>query len=118
MYGLPDDFDPQTFEGRRFSSVTFAENLISLAFDEAVIVTVLGSVMYRSSPDADDHIDTPPVSHTSLPSLVGRTVAVCKVESPQQFILDLGGGAALTFRDDSQSFESLIIRIGDQEIIV
>jgi hypothetical protein len=34
MYGLPSDFDPHIFVGRRLEAITFAENVIVLAFDD------------------------------------------------------------------------------------
>ena len=34
MYGLPDDFDPGTFVGRRRDQVTFGENVIVLVFSD------------------------------------------------------------------------------------
>lgn len=117
MNGIPSDFDSSVFVGLQLISVTFAENLVSLAFDHAVMVTVLGSVSYRDAKTGEQRTDRPPVSRTSLVSLVGRHVLACTAKSQRELVLELDGGE-IVLRDDSQRYESFIIRIDNEEIVV
>jgi hypothetical protein len=117
MNGIPHDFDPAVFVGHKLISVTFAENLINLTFDQAVMVTVLSSISYRDAKTGEQGTDQPPVSRTSLVSLLGQDVAASRVESKQQLVIELDDGE-LVLRDDSQRYESFIIRVHDREIVV
>jgi hypothetical protein len=118
MYGFAMDFNPHVFVGRRLLSVSFAENLITLEFDGGLTVTVLNAVPYRSAPDSEYCVDSPPVSSSSLPSLVGRAVEAASMDPPRELMLELEGGGLINLVDDSESYESLVIRVDDREIIV
>lgn len=105
MYGIPQDFDSQdVFLGRRMSSVTFAENLISLVFDGDVVVTVFGSISYRETAAAEERNDQPPVSTSSLVAFIGQAVVTSKVDPPRRIILGLEGGGSLLLSDDSDIY--------------
>lgn len=118
MFGLPADFDAQMFIGRTLSSVTFAENLINLHFDEELTVTVLGSISYRTAAEGEETVDTPPLATTTLPGLVGRVVVSCQVRSPRELVVGFDGGGSVRFVDDSDMYESFTIRGADTEIVV
>lgn len=118
MYGLPSDFDPRMFLGRQLLSLTFAVNLIGLAFDEGVNVTVLGSVAYRHSLQSTVSIDSPPVTRTTLVRLVGDVVVASEARSRRELILRFERGGSVTLLDDSDEYESYVINEGDREIIV
>jgi hypothetical protein len=118
MYGLPSDFDPHIFVGRRLEAITFAENVIVLAFDEQLTVSVSGSVPYRGAADAELSVDTPPVPTTTLVTLVGGVVAATDLRSPRELILQFEGGASATLLDDSDDYESYLINTGTREIVV
>ncbi|HLQ15028.1 MAG TPA: hypothetical protein VK256_04125 [Candidatus Eisenbacteria bacterium] len=118
MYGLPNDFDPQIFVGRRLETVTFAVNVIVLAFGDQLTVTILGSLPYFPAGDVEIRVDRPPVSSTSLVSVVGRNVVAFDLKSPRELILEFEGRASITLLDDSDSYESYLIKTGKREIVV
>lgn len=118
MYGLPNDFDASVFVGRRIESVTFAENVIILAFSEAVSVSISGTVLYQESGDTSRKRERPPIAHTSLVGAVGRAVEATELKSPQELILRLEGGFSVTLLDDSDAYECYLISLGDREIVV
>jgi hypothetical protein len=118
MYGFPRDFDAEVLVGRELSSVTFAENLISLQWDEIVSVTILGSISYRVGLGTEEHTDSPPVSESRLVALVGRSVVASRIESPRRLVLLLEHAGSITLLDDSDAYESYIIQIGDRQIVV
>ncbi|MGB9377097.1 MAG: hypothetical protein WCB04_06240 [Mycobacteriales bacterium] len=118
MYGLPANFQPTIFEGRQLTSVTFAENVIHLNFDEELSVSVLDAVAYRNASDNDEMVDAPPLASTSLVSLVGQYVTAGRVESSRQLLLELEGGGWLRLTDNSEMYESFIITIDGKETIV
>lgn len=118
MYGLPADFDAQMFVGRTLSSATFAENVLHINFDEELTLTVLDSVVYRTSALAEEEVDSPPMSTTSLVSLVGQQVTSGQVANPRELILELDGGGYMRFVDATDMYESFIITVDGKETIV
>jgi hypothetical protein len=118
MYGLPDDFDPSVFVGRRLESITFAENVIVLTFSESVTVSISGTVLYQEAAGVPQRRERPLTTHTSFVGAVGRAVEATDLKSPRELILRLGGGFLIKLVDDSDEYESYIISFGDREIIV
>ena len=118
MYGLPNDFEPNLFVGRRVESITFAENVVVLSFSEELTVSISGTVLYQESPDSTVKRERPPVSHTSLVGAVGRAVEGTELKSPQELILRLEGHFSVTLLDDSEAYECYMISMRDREIVV
>jgi hypothetical protein len=118
MYGLPNDFDPGLFVGRQLETITYAVNVIVLAFASHLTVSVSGSLPYRAAAGAHTEVDRPPVSGTRLVSLIGRSVVGFDLKSPRQLILEFDGGGSLTLLDDSDTYESYLISTGEGEIVV
>lgn len=118
MYGLPADFDPSVFVGRDLESVTFAVNTIVLSFSDRLAVSISGRVPYRGPKSAESGVDDPPVSRTTLTTLVGHKVRGFDLLSPRELVLDFGDGGSITLLDDSDTYESYLINTGDREIIV
>ena len=119
MYGFPRSLEPTEFVGLRLSSVTFSENTIHVAFGDEVSVTILGSVIYRTSSGAEEVSDSPPVASSTLVSLIGRLVEAGEVvESRRDMLLTLEQGARMRLTDDSTAYESFIVNIRGTEFIV
>ncbi len=119
MYGLPNNFDPQIFVGRQLETVTYAVNVIVLAFADGLTVSVSGSLPYRVAGDAGvGEVDRPPVLRTGLVVLVGRTVLAFDLKSPRELSLRFKGGGSITLLDDADTYECYLISTGDREIIV
>jgi hypothetical protein len=118
MYGLPSDFDPDIFVGRELETISFAVNVVVLAFANRLTVSVSGSLPYRAPGEKEMAVNRPPVAQTSLVSLVGRRVVTCELKSSRELILRFEGDGSLTLLDDSETYESYIVSTGDREIIV
>jgi hypothetical protein len=118
MYGLPSDFDSSVFVGRRLESVTFAENVIVLAFSEALTVSISGTVLYKESVDSPEKRERPLTTHSSLIGAVGRAVEATDFKSPRELILQLQKGFVVTLLDDSDAYECYLISLADREIVV
>jgi hypothetical protein len=50
VYGLPSDFDPTVFVGRELERITFGVNVIVLAFDGDLTVSVSSSLPATTLP--------------------------------------------------------------------
>ncbi len=118
MYGLPDDFDPDVFLGRRLESVTFAVNVVVLGFSDQLTVSISGTVVYQESPDSGERREQPPAVQTSLIAAVGRAVETTELKSPRELVLWLEKGFRLVLLDDSDMYECYLISLGDREIVV
>jgi hypothetical protein len=118
MYGLPSDFDPQIFVGRELEAVTYAVNVIVLAFTPQLTVSVSGSAPDRPTQDRDALIDRAPVAESELVSIVGDSVVTVELKSPRELILELARGGEITLLDDEDMYECYLINTGDREIVV
>lgn len=118
MHGLPANFNAQMFVGKQLTSLTYAENLIHVNFDEELTLTVLDSISYRTDAQAVETVESSPLTTTRLVSLIGRHVTSGKVETPRELVLGLEGGGSMRFVDESDRYESFIIRGPGTEIIV
>ncbi len=98
-------------------SVTFAINLIELNFSDAISVTILGSVKYRTSGREGTRDEEAPVLESGLMGFVGGLVTSCNT-TRQELELSFGEERAIILIDDSENYESFIIRGTDLEIIV
>lgn len=98
--------------------MTFAENVVSLHFDRGLLVTVLASVSYRPLDGSQIVTDAPPFRRTELVSLLGRSVVTGETPTPRKLTLGLDEGGPIVFADDSDVYESFVIRIGDEEIFI
>ncbi|NMM17073.1 MAG: hypothetical protein HHJ14_08010 [Cellulomonas sp.] len=118
MYGLPEDFDPATFVGCEFETVTFASNAIHLTLGAEHSVTVTHHVRYRLEPGADLRDDVLPITGSSLPALIGRSVERAEVRRPGDLVLHFEGGGMLLVEDDDAHYESYSVRTPAGEIFV
>lgn len=118
MYGFPNDFDHRVFVGRELETITYAVNVIVLAFADRLTVSASGALSYRVASDAATGVDRPPVVCTSLVNLVGRTVLEAELKSARELFLEFDGGGSVTLLDDAGRYECYLISTGDREIIV
>jgi len=118
MYGLPADFDPDVFVGRRLEYVTYGENVIGLNFGDDLTVSVYGPVRYQESAGAPATTERPSVAQTRLVAAVGQLVEATDLRSPKELILRLENGATVTLLDDSNEFESFLLEVAGRTIAV
>jgi hypothetical protein len=118
MYGLPDDFDPATFVGCELETVTFASNAIHLALGVNHSVTATDYVRYRLGPGADLREDVLPVTDSSLPALIERSVERAEVRRPGALVLYFEGGGMILVEDADPHYESYSLKTPAGEIFV
>ena len=118
MHGLPEDFDPSTFVGCEFETVTFASNAISLVFGVEHWVTVGYQVRYRVENAEAFREDVLPVAESGLPALLGRTVERAEVFRPGHLLFHFAGGGMLSIAEDDEPYESYTVKTPAGEIHV
>ena len=118
VYGLPEDFDPATFVGCEFETLTFASNAIFLVFGEEHSVTVAHHVRYRLAHGAELRDDVLPVTDSGLPALLGRSVERAEVRRPGDLLLHFEGGGMLLVEDHDEHYESYSVKTPTGEIFV
>lgn len=119
MYGLPGDFDPTVFVGRRLEAVTYGENYIRLDFGVGLGIVALSDVAHQATKGSGFSVDRVPSSDpSSLHTYVGRDVVAALVDPPRRLELALDGGGRIRLTDDSDQYESFVISIGSDEIVV
>lgn len=118
MYGLPATFDASVLVGKELDEVCFTVNTITFSFKEDVLITVMGSFIHRDKQSTTINKQSVPVSSSSLMSLVGKAVQLAEARQDGTLSLHFEAGHTLVLLDDSQEYESYIIRIGDEETIV
>jgi len=89
--GLPPDFDPRFFVGRRLDSITTAEFTTFLSFDGDIVV---------SKPRGFDD---------GYENVIGQSVVTAKVEWPGTVILDFGANEVIVLAEDESPYESYSI---------
>jgi hypothetical protein len=117
VYRIPPDFDGRAFVGQVLSSITFTENTVHLVFGSELSLTVLAAYLYQLSTDGTTRNERVPAAETAALGLVGRRVLNTAHHS-QSFTLELDSGGTFTCIDDSDQYESFIIKIEDGEMIV
>src|SRR5438477_9738490 len=103
MYGLPEDFDPTIFVGRRLSRVCFAQNAIYFYFtvdSDELTVSLESSFAVQLNSQTPTAIQSPPVSSSTVMALIGRTVSSAKAKRDGTLTLTFDGGGSLQFFDD------------------
>jgi hypothetical protein len=118
MYGLPEDFDASVFLGRELIQICFSANTIDFAFSGDILVTLESSFIYSNSPTDEGHRQTIPVSSSNLMGLIGATVDSVTSQRDGTLFMSFNNEHRLTFLDDSTSYESYCIHIGDRLVIV
>jgi len=118
MYGLPRDFDGDAFIGESVTAITFTENTASFNFESDLLVTTESVYNYRPSSDEALITERVPASQTGVIAMIGRSVVGTSVDQGKNLLLHFGHGGQVGFIDDSDRYESYMIKIGKREIIV
>ena len=118
MFGLPKDFNASVFVGQELIQICFTANTIHLTFDREVTITLLSSFVEKHGLNEMSRRETVPVLSSGLMRLIGQKVSSASSESDGTLTLEFEDGNTLICLDDSPSYESYSIRVGDKEIIV
>lgn len=110
MYGFAGDLEVDEFAGLQLNSVTFAENLIGLSFEDQIRITVLSHISYRCPHDDELYVDAIPASQTALVGLIGQTVSSAEVRSRSELAIHFEADALIQLIDDDDAYEALSYR--------
>lgn len=118
MHGLPATFDATVFVGSTLDSVTFAVNVIHLAFDSGLSISVNARVCYRAEVAQVTLVDELPVRESRLMLLIGKAVSGAACDTNGFLTLELEDGGLIQVTDELSNFESYSITTPDGEIFV
>jgi hypothetical protein len=120
MYGLPADFDPAPFIGRRLDRICFAQSIIFFYFQkerskegfldgvasDEITVALESSFLLQVTPEDPGFKQTSPVASADVMRLIGKNVTAAKGKRDGTLALTFEDGATLSFLDDSPRYES------------
>lgn len=117
MYGLPDSFEPSIFVGRVIEQMSFTPNTLFVGFDHDISITIMGEFRYALGDQLHPTRQAVPVANSSVMSLVGKRVRSADTTPNGTLTLHFDPGC-LVLVDDSPTYESYTLRLGEREIIV
>lgn len=119
MYGLPQGLDLSFIEQSRLDSICVSRFVLIFHFDDNIKITVMSamsctlrdSTHYQLDDDFRDAI-------ALIVVFIGEKVESAVAEGIGTLRLTFEGGAQLFFYDDSDMYESYVIKHGDDTIVV
>lgn len=121
MHGLPKGFDGMVFVGRCVEQVCFSQNTLHLDFGDDLSITSESLVVHERVADGgpvwSERVSVP-VETCGLMRLIGPSITHSRVVDDANLILEFEDGQILHIMDDSKTYESYRIRVGDREIFV
>jgi hypothetical protein len=118
MLGFPPDFDYTVFQHLEFLSLTYASNMIDLNFGNQITISVFGSISFSMDGDDDVVTESLPLSQSRLMHLLDRIVERAELKTQRELTIHFTTGESIQLIDDSDSYESFILRVGSNEIVV
>jgi hypothetical protein len=118
MHGLPADFNAQVFVGHELTYVTFGQYLVAFGFGDELRVNLTSSFVLQGTRYDVMEGPRPPLEAAGVISLIGLKVSLAAGRTDGTLTLTFENGWVLQFLDDYPNYESYIIKIGAQEIIV
>ncbi|MBL1180479.1 MAG: hypothetical protein HND27_05170 [Bacteroidetes bacterium] len=117
MHGLPKNTDLNFLIGQDLIQVCIGENDLLLNFSENCTIEILSTCKLVQGKKILK-IESYPVSASLLCSLIGSKVVSYEISDQGALMLSLNNDAFLTIYDDSDNYESYIIKYSDKEIVV
>jgi len=117
MHSIPDDFDYSMFKDKRLDTVTFAEFVVYLQFDDGPLVSIESSYAYKTAPSEPEHNEEAPISLSSLTRLVGQIVRSAETTDESDMVLYFDEGRYIKINHDYH-YEAYRIEFHGQDIIV
>jgi hypothetical protein len=121
VHGVPKDFDPTGFVGRRLELISFTANTVHFVLEGDYSLTAESSLEHDLGQCAGGigpiRYEVP-VSESGLMQWIGKLVIAGMVERSGTLLLRFEDGQALRLFDDSESYESYKINCAGSEIIV
>ena len=118
MYGLPSGFSVSLLIGHRLEIVSFSENTVFCGFDRDVSITILSSFLHTWKGQPPGHPQRVPVSESRIMQIIGSTIVLAESTAAGTLMMEFENRHVLVLYDDSDIYESYIVRIGSFEIVV
>lgn len=117
MYGLPKNFDGAIFTGEELQQVCIGRNDLILKFHPPASILITSSVAFISEHGERYAFEGLADAGRFLVGLLGQTVKSAQPAGRRVLRLEFSAGT-LELLDDSERFESFVIKRGQQEIVV
>jgi hypothetical protein len=119
MYGLPSSVDLGFLSGRTLGQVCVGENDLVLGFDKDASITVESAVGCQDDSGTMQRYEDFRQASGMLFAFLGQDVRVAVRTSQTTLVLEFENGKRLEIYDDSEQFESFVIRYeGEVKIVV
>jgi hypothetical protein len=118
MYGLPVGVDLSFFRARTLIQICVGGHDIIFNFDDTLSISVTSAIGYTASKDVYRRYEDFPQAMSHVVALLNGVVAAAKGASDGTLNIEFSNGARLDIFDDSQQFESYVIRHRDRLIVV
>jgi hypothetical protein len=119
MYGLPSSVDLGFLSGRTLGAVCVGEHSLVLDFDKSVSITVESAVGCEDDTGTVQRYDDFRQAAGMLFAFLSQDVRVAERASQTTLVLEFENGKRLEIYDDSEQFESFVIRSeGEVKIVV
>ncbi len=118
MYGLPPDIDLSFFAGQKLIQVCVGFHDLILHFDEGVSATITSAVGCRNRHEMSCRFEEFPVAASAVAGFLNKVVKCARGDTDGTLTIEFEGDEWLEMYDDSEQFESYVIKHGDREIVV
>ena len=117
MYGFPSDIDLSFFQEKTLSQVCIGITDLILNFDDHVAITITSRIGWSDSNDKHDTYENFGNSAVVV-NLLGKKVISARGDANGTLSLLFGNGISFYIYDDSEQYESYVIKNGDKLIVV
>lgn len=118
MYGLDRNVDLSFFNGKTLLQACFGVHELILNFDDGLSITVTSSLGICDKHDTLQICDDFRQAASSILAQLNRKVLSNKGEQNGTLTLFFEGGGIISLYDDSDKYESYVIKIGKNIIVV
>jgi hypothetical protein len=118
MYTIPDSFQKNMFVGLRLNLVSFTENQVNLHFENDISLYVESSYSINKTNAAYKARKVPTIESKTQNIIGDYVVSVTINDNKTTLSLFFSKGYVFRCFDDSEIYESFIVRTPEMEIIV
>jgi hypothetical protein len=118
MYRLPHDVDLSFFCNRTLFQVCIGANEMILNFGEGLSITVTSSIGWTGRTGAHDTYEDFSKAASAIVTLLDDLVTSAHGDAKGTLSLNFHSGIKLEFYDNSDQYESYLIKNGDKLIVV
>ena len=118
MYRLPPNVDLSFFRGKALQQVCIGANELILHFDDRISIIITSVFSYAPGKGPQRIYDDYRAAAGVVVRFINETVVSAKGDAKGTLSLEFSGGGRLSILDDSEHYESYVIKNGDMTIVV